>query len=94
MIIESDGIIMNIIKHGHTPRLYYAECKECGCEFEFTKDDIEYDEGSQYKTTNYKTCTLQCPECRHTILRLFCDKKCDTAQEMFLIRYLEHLQAR
>jgi len=78
---------MNIIKHGHTPRLYYAECKQCGCEFTFTKDDVEYDDG---ESTNYKTCTLQCPECGNTIFRLFCDK--DMSQDMFLIKYLEYVR--
>ena len=89
MIIESDGVIMNIIKHGHTPRLYYAECKECGCEFTFTKDDVEYDEGSQYEPTDYKTCTLWCPECRHNILCI-CDKT--ITKDMFLIKYLEYVR--
>ncbi len=79
---------MNIIKHGHTPRPYYAECKECGCEFAFTKDDVECDESNQY---NSKICTLRCPECRHIIFYLL-DK--NVTKEMFLIRYLEYLQAR
>lgn len=78
---------MNIIKHGHTPRLYYAECKECGCEFTFTKDDVEYDDG---ESTNYKTCTLRCPECRNTIFCLVCDK--DMTQDMFLIKYLDYMK--
>lgn len=77
---------MNIIKHGHTPRLYYTECKQCGCEFTFTKDDIEYDEGSQYESPNYKTCSLRCPECKQNILCLW-DK--NMTKEMFLFKYFE-----
>lgn len=77
---------MNIIKHGHTPRLYYAECKQCGCEFTFTKDDIEYYEGSQYESPNYKTCSLRCPECRQTI---FCLLDKNMTKEMFLFKYFE-----
>lgn len=46
--------MMQIIEHGNyeEPKIYYAECKRCGCKFKFDNDYLK--EGN----------IIQCPECK------------------------------
>lgn len=64
---------MEIIKHGELIKT----CKNCGCEFRYTKDDVRkrefcnrQDEGillPNYKYVDYITEYVECPDCGNKI---------------------------
>lgn len=64
---------MQVIKHGYmydadksNPTSYSCKCRRCGCEMEFTCDDLLYAGMEHYLGRTRAVFCLICPDCKAT----------------------------
>ena len=62
---------MQVIKNGRYSEPRKCECPDCGCEFVFTCDDLEW-----HKTG--VVATVECPQCHEVITVIVEDDYCNS----------------